>query len=262
MEFKFKVTNNEAEYEALIAGLRYARALGAARLNVRMDSQLVVTQMNGTAETREERMKAYRELSEEQTAQFEQVIIDLVPRVENAEADILSKLGNPLSGEQTSSVPQHIRNLARQEALLRPATEMIQVNAVSYADPNWVKEVADYLRNGKLPLEKDGRTSGRAPWIKRRAASFEIIGGELYKKTFVGPYLRCLSPDLAASVMEESMRASVPATRDPKRWQGRSSYRGTTGQPSSGTASTTPRGVWYASSTHPFREDRPASTPR
>ncbi|CAH9081011.1 unnamed protein product [Cuscuta epithymum] len=151
MKFEFKVTNNEAEYEVLIAGLKCARALGAARLKVRMDSQLVVTQMNGTAETREERMKMYKELAEEQTAQFEQVIINQVSRVENAETDILSKLGNPPTDDLATFVPQHVRGFVRQETLLQPATETILVEVVSFAKPTWLNEIADYLRDGTLP---------------------------------------------------------------------------------------------------------------
>ncbi|CAH9134294.1 unnamed protein product [Cuscuta epithymum] len=203
MKFEFKVTNNEAEYEALIAGLKCAKALGAARLKVKMDSQLVVTQMNGTAETREERMKIYKEIAEEQTAQFEQVIIEQVSRVENAEADILSKLGNPPGGDPTTSIPRHIRGFVRQETLPTPATDVIRVETISIAEPNWSKEIADYLRDGTLPEPEDDGSSGRAAWIKRRAPNFELIDGQLYKKTFGGPYLRCLPPSLAAAVIEE-----------------------------------------------------------
>nr|KYP41404.1 hypothetical protein KK1_037238 [Cajanus cajan] len=42
LKFDFKVTNNQAEYEALLAGLRLARDLGAQRVSYNNDSKLMV----------------------------------------------------------------------------------------------------------------------------------------------------------------------------------------------------------------------------
>ena len=42
VQLKFSITNNEAEYEALLAGLRIARALGAEKIVLKSDSQLVI----------------------------------------------------------------------------------------------------------------------------------------------------------------------------------------------------------------------------
>ena len=44
----FKATNNEAEYEALIAGLNLAKDMGIKKLDIRSDSQLVVNQLLGS----------------------------------------------------------------------------------------------------------------------------------------------------------------------------------------------------------------------
>ncbi|XP_077228511.1 uncharacterized protein LOC143861468 [Tasmannia lanceolata] len=55
----FKASNNEAEYEALLAGLSLATELGAGKLKVYSDSQLVVNQVNGTYEAKGPRMKRY-----------------------------------------------------------------------------------------------------------------------------------------------------------------------------------------------------------
>lgn len=54
--FEFSTTNNEAEYEALIAGLKIARELRVDRLQVRNDSQLVVEHVQGNYEARRENM--------------------------------------------------------------------------------------------------------------------------------------------------------------------------------------------------------------
>ena len=56
---QFPMTNNKAEYEAFIKGLNLAKALGAESLVVQVDSQLIISQVNGTCEVMEERMKRY-----------------------------------------------------------------------------------------------------------------------------------------------------------------------------------------------------------
>ena len=51
---QFQTTNNEAEHEALPQGLELAKSLGADSVLVQGDSQLVIGQVNGTCETKEE----------------------------------------------------------------------------------------------------------------------------------------------------------------------------------------------------------------
>ena len=55
----FKGTNNEAEYEAFLAGLRVATDLGVDSLDVFSDSQLVVNQVQGDYLAKDSRMVAY-----------------------------------------------------------------------------------------------------------------------------------------------------------------------------------------------------------
>ena len=56
-QLKFPVTNNEAEYEALLMGLRIARALGGENIVLKSDSQLVIGQVRGEFEAKETRMQ-------------------------------------------------------------------------------------------------------------------------------------------------------------------------------------------------------------
>ncbi|XP_070002897.1 uncharacterized protein [Nicotiana sylvestris] len=55
------ITNNETEYEAVIAGLELARELGINQIVIKSDSKLVVNQMLGTYTAREARMQQYLE---------------------------------------------------------------------------------------------------------------------------------------------------------------------------------------------------------
>ncbi|XP_077228335.1 uncharacterized protein LOC143861280 [Tasmannia lanceolata] len=61
LRLDFKASNNEAEYEALIAGIALAIELRVSRIRVHNDSQLVVSQVNGFSEAKEERMIKYLE---------------------------------------------------------------------------------------------------------------------------------------------------------------------------------------------------------
>ena len=57
----FPATNNELEYEALIAGLDLAKATGAAKVVIYYDSQVITNQINGDYECKGERMKKHLE---------------------------------------------------------------------------------------------------------------------------------------------------------------------------------------------------------
>ena len=57
----FPTTNNEAEYEALVAGLDLAKAAGAENMIIHCDSQVITSQVNGDYKCRNERMKKYLE---------------------------------------------------------------------------------------------------------------------------------------------------------------------------------------------------------
>ena len=57
----FPTTNNEAEYEALVAGLDPTKAAGAKNMIVHCDSQVITSQINGDYGCRNERMKKYLE---------------------------------------------------------------------------------------------------------------------------------------------------------------------------------------------------------
>ena len=59
VHLQYLATNNEVEYEALFKGLELAKFLGAKSILVQGDSQLVMGQVNGTYEAKEERMKKY-----------------------------------------------------------------------------------------------------------------------------------------------------------------------------------------------------------
>jgi ribonuclease HI len=84
-------TNNEAEYKALIAILKAAIELGAAELDVRGDSKLVVEQVSGRWAVKSERLMGLRSEAAGLLARIQGARLSWIPRDDNAEADALSK---------------------------------------------------------------------------------------------------------------------------------------------------------------------------
>ena len=83
-------TNNEAEYRAAIAALEAALALGASRVDLRMDSELVVRQMSGRYRVRNPRLARLYARMLALRQRFEEVVVRHVPRTENRLADALA----------------------------------------------------------------------------------------------------------------------------------------------------------------------------
>lgn len=83
-------TNNQAEYEAVIAGLRAARELNAQHVSLFLDSQLVARQLRGEYKVKDVALKALFETARELLKQFARVRITYVPRARNLAADKLA----------------------------------------------------------------------------------------------------------------------------------------------------------------------------
>lgn len=97
-------TNNVAEYRGLLAGLERARALGVSRLEVRLDSELVVRQMDGAYRVKNAGLKPLHERARGMASEFAAIRFRHVPRAENRRADELANgaLDDP-EGRQAGS---------------------------------------------------------------------------------------------------------------------------------------------------------------
>lgn len=83
-------TNNQAEYQALLAGLRKARRLGAKAVTVRSDSQLLVRQFLGQYKVRDAKLKPLHEEARRLARAFATFAIEHIPREQNRAADRLA----------------------------------------------------------------------------------------------------------------------------------------------------------------------------
>jgi ribonuclease HI len=85
------VTNNIAEYQALIVGLQQAQKLGAKEVDVCLDSELVANQVNGVYRVRDAKLKPLEGEVKKQLRHFANWVIRYIPREENREADRLAR---------------------------------------------------------------------------------------------------------------------------------------------------------------------------
>ncbi|WZZ58029.1 hypothetical protein YC2023_058136 [Brassica napus] len=91
---EFHASNNEAEYEALIAGLRLANGLKICNIHAYCDSQLVANQYSGEYKARDERMDAYLKLVQDLAQDFNHFALTRILRLENTQADALAALAS------------------------------------------------------------------------------------------------------------------------------------------------------------------------
>jgi ribonuclease HI len=92
LQILWEVSNNEAEYEALLHGLRLAISLGIKRLLVYGDSFLVVQQVNKEWDCNKEKMDAYVQEVRKLENKFSGLEVHQLVREHNVGADILSKV--------------------------------------------------------------------------------------------------------------------------------------------------------------------------
>ncbi|KAL0373476.1 UNVERIFIED_CONTAM: hypothetical protein Sradi_3263300 [Sesamum radiatum] len=122
IKFGFKASINEAEYEALVVGMRMAHETGARCLLAYSDSQLIVKQVKGTYEAKEENMIQYLQQITDLKAKFHHFQIIQIPREENAKADSLSKLASSLENCLTRHITIHYLPEARTPLTVQPIT--------------------------------------------------------------------------------------------------------------------------------------------
>ena len=125
IKFFFSITNKEIEYEAVLLGLKLALALDVAKNDLRCDSQLVVSQIKGEFEDKEDRMIKFFFVAGTFLTSFKHFSISLVPRSENEMADALANFA--------SSVPRACH--VDVQVLDAPSTVESQVDLVKEGSP-------------------------------------------------------------------------------------------------------------------------------
>jgi ribonuclease HI len=94
LQMHFRASNNVAEYEALVHGLKMAKQIGIRRILCFRDPDLVTHQVSGDWDAKDANMASYRFYVQQLSGFFEGYEFHHVPRANNEEADRLSKIGS------------------------------------------------------------------------------------------------------------------------------------------------------------------------
>ena len=82
-----RATNNVAEYRGCLAALHRLAGWKVRRAVVRLDSQLVVRQLEGRYRVKDATLRGWYAKVMEQVRDFERIDFEYVPRAENSDAD-------------------------------------------------------------------------------------------------------------------------------------------------------------------------------
>ncbi|KAD2028401.1 hypothetical protein E3N88_41990 [Mikania micrantha] len=193
---EFQATNNEAEYEALIAGLQLARDMNIRNLHVFVDSLLIANRFNGSYMVKGDKLAKYLEIVKDIVGYFYTFDITQVPREENDEADVLANLASFLKTCDDINIPiLHIQNQAID---IENWNQILKPKNIDTREISWIIPIKEYLQTGKIP---DGETNNRA--FKIRVSRYIIIRDILYRNSVAGPYLKCLEKPESLEVMKD-----------------------------------------------------------
>ncbi|KAK1646769.1 hypothetical protein QYE76_064574 [Lolium multiflorum] len=199
LQIHFEATNNMAEYEALLHGLRIAKEIGIKHIICCGDSDLVAQQVAGTWNARNSVMAAYRDEVDEIAKCFLGYEVKYVRRDDNTAADMLSKLGSGRKPIPPGVFLEHLRvpsvkgaNPENPDLAVSPAKEVMAII------PAWTQPFLDYLIDQKLPEDEV-----HARQIIRRARFYTIVDGQLYKRSANGVFLKCVSSQDGIEILRE-----------------------------------------------------------
>ena len=162
---QYQTTNNEAEYEALLKGLELAKSLRAETMVVQDDSQLIINQVIGMCEAKEDQMKKYLSKVKQLVKKFKESSFVQLSREENMEADALAKATSTGGAMDKDDKVQYM-----------PSIDLLEVQQIE-GEENWMTPIVIYLKDGRLPEDKD-----EARKLMIKAAKYVLIDKVLYKK--------------------------------------------------------------------------------
>jgi ribonuclease HI len=217
MRLHFPASNNVAEYEALVNGLRIAVELGVRHLDLHGDSQLVIDQVMKNSHCRDPKMEAYCDEVRHLEDKFYGLEVNHIARRYNETADELAKIA---SGRTTVPPDVFSRDIhqpsvkiddtrkpdgtsAQPEVPSASEGEALRIegerNGVA-PNRNWQTPYLEYLLRGELPLDKV-----EARRLARCTKSFILLGDEkeLYHRSTSGILQRCISVAEGQELLQE-----------------------------------------------------------
>ena len=214
LQIHFDSSNNEAEYEALLYGLRMAISLGVRRLMVYGDSDLVVNQVMKEWDVRSPAMTGYCNAVRKLEKKFEGLELHHIPRLKNQAADDLAKIGSKREAIPSNVFLEHIHSPSVQEDPFtdeapqpKSATDPTEVEIPAVVDlimevlaitPDWTIPYIAYILRKELPEDEE-----EARQIVRRSKAFTVIKGQLYRESATGVGQKCITPEEGQIILDD-----------------------------------------------------------
>ena len=212
--FHFDSSNNEAEYEALLYGLRMAISLGVRCLMVYGDSDLVVNQVMKEWDVRSPAMTGYCNAVRKLEKKFEGLELHHIPRLKNQAADDLAKIGSKREAIPSGVFLEHIHTPSVKEdpfteeapqpkSITNPTEVEVPavVNLIMEAlviTPDWTVPYIAYILRKELPEDEE-----EAPQIVRQSKAFTVIKGQLYRESATGVGQKCITPEEGRIILDD-----------------------------------------------------------
>ncbi|XP_020211764.1 uncharacterized protein LOC109796505 [Cajanus cajan] len=195
LRFRFKASNNQAEYEALLAGLRLAEDMGASRIKCLTDSKVVAEQVGGNFQVKDHMMMRYYHAYQKLKANFQEVSVEHIPREDNTRADQLARLA-------ATKKPGQLRTIIQQE-IDHPSAETeienVEADPAGQKGPqDWRDRIKAFIDKGTVPADPT-----EAKRLRVQASRYVVVAGQLYKRGFSTPLLKCLDSAEADYVIRE-----------------------------------------------------------
>lgn len=153
-----------------------SKVLGANRVHIKSDSELVVSQITSEYQAKDEDMKGYLGRTRELVSQFSEVKVEMVPQIKMCEADNLSKMAS--FGATQSAGPITTEYIPTPSVNL---PELVEVGSMT-AEVPWMKPIIKYLKNGDLHSDKSETRR-----LRYKGVQYCLIQDTLYKREFTFP---------------------------------------------------------------------------
>jgi hypothetical protein len=150
----------------VLKAIKLLRELNAEVIEIFGDSQLMINQLAGEYECKDDILRVYHEEGLQLLQEFRIARLEHIPKIHNSEAN---RLAQGASG-------------------YRP------ILTVELSYKNWRKEIIDYLQDPSKKVDKQ---------LRYKAIKYVLLEGELYYHTIDGVLLKCLSEEEAKILMGE-----------------------------------------------------------
>jgi ribonuclease HI len=187
VRLEFSCTNNQVEYEALLAGLEWLANLGVKHVEASGDSKLVVQQMKWENQCLDSTLNQYHDRCMQVIKEFDTFYIEHVHRSKNEQA-------NSLARQASEYEVKRGKFYVKDMAIVQEVSEVLtRGDEVSRDGVPGEKTVEDWRYVIKECIQDP--TKVRDKMVRHQALRYTLLDGELYRRMVDGMLLGCLGEE-------------------------------------------------------------------